>query len=1069
MTRMLGRRFLFSLLLATCLAVQMDPVTAGEPVGDDGGTEELRTYATFLNELSSRRRANVYFPNEQAIFYGVQVGHVNVGRGNLTFVRRDLVTGGRLPLVLARVYDSSLTGGEDFVGGWRLTAAETLHRLPDGSLLWTDESASPRRFLPVAEPSGSGPLLLEPDPPGPTDIINVRYNGGDLVLELANGLRKHFSGDGEVYRLTQVADRNGNSLDLHYEQGRLMRLEAAYGHYVLLERSVSGRLLAVSDDQGRRVEYRYDSTGRLAEARDLASNHWRYRYDALGRLTAAMDPLGGESFSVDYGSDERVRSIQTPGRRYEYLYQGSLTEVIDGNGESALYEQNPVGITVRIVNPMRVESRVLLNDRNQVREIYDNGELLVRLSYDDRGRLAATTRFSEAGPERRVYLRDEAGHLHQIREQDAAGPPLATFLHDPRGNLVERRDVTGSTLYGYSPLGDLTELIQAGEDAYRLAYTADGQIAAVTDGLERTTRFEHRPDGKLARTLFADGEVHAYAYNDLGVRTLLDTGNGWVGYSHNASGSVTGIRVTRLDGEIHGHEVILDEDQKVVAIEYLGKGVLSVDYDGMGNPMTLRAGRESLDFGYDELGRLLEVVTVRGEILRYDYRDGEPDLRVQTDRKTGAIRTPRTGAALTFSPDLRIPGLRSKRSAYGAVALDSSTQTFQLVGANGSGWLDTVTPKALERLRLLGLGKGKYQDKASFEQPSNVLFLPAEIRSLNCCIECEYFPEFCVCVDPVDPNCEDCYIPPPLPPPPVLCNILSPPTVTVAEPNAQLQVLVNPQGTPTNWRHVGDAATVQNAAACVPMDSSGKIAARAAVAATVQMTCNYGSFTKESNQFTVTGQAAPQYVRLTWAADANAILSDVFSNGQTENSIRNRVRSDLINIFAGVDIVFANVPGPGISKITTLTIKGDGSGQGGEAGYDRLNFKRDGTGLVFIGTGSLDLRNPADPSEATPFHERRTPDRVADAIARIAAHEIAHMLGLVPRSAELTGTFWGELAECHGVDGLGLSGTSSHHNSSSSRSRVMSPTIRNEWRQTWDISSYSFMGTNKSYLTKVLP
>jgi hypothetical protein len=38
----------------------------------------------------------------------VQVGYVNVGRGNLTFVRRDLVTVGRIPLVLARVYDSSL-------------------------------------------------------------------------------------------------------------------------------------------------------------------------------------------------------------------------------------------------------------------------------------------------------------------------------------------------------------------------------------------------------------------------------------------------------------------------------------------------------------------------------------------------------------------------------------------------------------------------------------------------------------------------------------------------------------------------------------------------------------------------------------------------------------------------------------------------------------------------------------------------------------------------------------------------------------------------------------------------
>ena len=70
-------------------------------------TSPLDQYVQQASEFSSRARANVYFPNAQSIFSGVQVGFVSVGAGNLTFLRRDMVASGRVPLVVARVYDSS--------------------------------------------------------------------------------------------------------------------------------------------------------------------------------------------------------------------------------------------------------------------------------------------------------------------------------------------------------------------------------------------------------------------------------------------------------------------------------------------------------------------------------------------------------------------------------------------------------------------------------------------------------------------------------------------------------------------------------------------------------------------------------------------------------------------------------------------------------------------------------------------------------------------------------------------------------------------------------------------------
>src|SRR5258706_15231079 len=113
-------------LLVLAMGLMMFPAPsstrAAEVVTNDAST--LLPYARFLAEFSNRRRANVYFENQQSIFHGVQVHWVNVGVGNLTFARRDLVTVGRLPVMVARIYDSAAGANTDFGTGWKLSATE---------------------------------------------------------------------------------------------------------------------------------------------------------------------------------------------------------------------------------------------------------------------------------------------------------------------------------------------------------------------------------------------------------------------------------------------------------------------------------------------------------------------------------------------------------------------------------------------------------------------------------------------------------------------------------------------------------------------------------------------------------------------------------------------------------------------------------------------------------------------------------------------------------------------------------------------------------------------------------
>ena len=56
------------------------------------GLEELaeNTILDYLSEFSARRRLTTFFANEQSPFYGAQINFVNVGKGNFTFLNRDL-------------------------------------------------------------------------------------------------------------------------------------------------------------------------------------------------------------------------------------------------------------------------------------------------------------------------------------------------------------------------------------------------------------------------------------------------------------------------------------------------------------------------------------------------------------------------------------------------------------------------------------------------------------------------------------------------------------------------------------------------------------------------------------------------------------------------------------------------------------------------------------------------------------------------------------------------------------------------------------------------------------------
>lgn len=718
--------------------------------GSHADIEAFEPYLHYLHEFTERRRVNVYFKNEQSIFYGAQVNFVNTDRGNLTFLRRDLVTGGRVPLMVARVYDSSGFGSEEFGAGWHLSAAETIEIQNDTARL-RSETGAVIRF----QRSGNS-FVLEQDYPSDYTVLNEAATGG-LTLRLRSGHTKEFTLLGTAYRLTRVTDRNGNEARLVYEGTKLKRLESS-GHLIEFVRRADGRIASVRDEANRTVRYLYDNRGMLSSAVDVAGNRWIYQYSGQRRLHKADDPLGRETFKVWYAADGRVRALDLPSGRVSYNYDDGLrsTTVKSRKGLETQFFHNEHGITTRVINPLGQETRITLDDRRNVTEVWEAGSLLHQMEYDQEHRLVSR----RSGQVTARYSYDASnGEVARIERSDGKTVALA---YDARGNLVRVADREGVRTYQYSALGGVIGVTGVGgAHAVQFQVNADGLIMQmIEDGGSRTS-FSYDPHGRLAEASFADGLTSSMQYDPLGLRRELKYSDGRrVEYAYDPAGNLVRIDLHKLDGTRGGQVLELDESYQVRRQIMADGREVRLDYDKHGNLLESREGERVLRFEYDSLDRLTAVVAPSGQRLEYHYAPGESSLVAQHGGYAEAVVSPRRDSGLTFSASWEVFSTRADASQFGSVRFDEKLGRFQLSGSSGYE-VSTRADEAegpLARLRLVADGTPLHERQRAFQAPSNPMYLPAEYAAINCCPICATGPDH--------PPCEPCFEDPPPPPPP---------------------------------------------------------------------------------------------------------------------------------------------------------------------------------------------------------------------------------------------------------------------------------------------------------------
>jgi YD repeat-containing protein len=711
-------------------------------------SSQLDQYVEHVSELSSRARANVYFANPQSIFRGVQVNFVNVGAGNLTFLRRDLVASGRIPLVFARVYDSSGKGSVDFGPGWTLSAAESITTTDGKAHLFT-ENGSTIDFVKADKTS----FALEKD--YPSDYIDLRLvDSTTLQAKLRTGTTKQFQLIGDAFRLVKVTDSNGNEVRLSYSNGLLNKIENA-NHSIAILRNAKGRILSAQDDQNRKVQFVSDAQGRLIEVDDLGGNAWTYSYNADGKLKAAKDPLQRLNFSVFFHDDGRVRRLQLPSGTIQFNYDNVAhsTTVLDRKSLVSRFFQNEDGITTRVVNPLGEETAIALDNSRNVLSLSRNGSVLERMEYDQQHRLTLRHTIQDTGTLDRDYSYDLAtgqlAGIHFSKGQDQS------FTYDENGNLASVALPEGEQKFRFSSNGDLAGLSTSTANL-TFSPDPDGLFASMTAGQNAQTALLYKAGSQLREVTFPGGSKGAFAYQPSGLRTKLMLNDGSrAEYNYDPAGNLTASKVFDKKGkQINGQKLEMDESYQLTRWTLFDGTVTDFKYDRNGNLTEIKKGKSITRFEYDAVNRLNAVITPAGQRLTYSYKPGERSLIEQHQHAAVLVEDLRD-TGLTFASQLQVTATRPVTGLIGSARFSETLGTFLLSGSDGT---EVVRPQerlqsALKKLFLYDSSASAKELRSGFNIPFNTMFMPAEYVTINCCPECYD--------DSGEWYCPPCFTPPP--------------------------------------------------------------------------------------------------------------------------------------------------------------------------------------------------------------------------------------------------------------------------------------------------------------------
>ena len=349
------------------------------------------------------------------------------------------------------------------------------------------------------------------------------------------------------------------------------------------------RLVSTAFPDGTTVSNLYDKLDLVGRKDRL--NHWTwYGYNPLRQLTS-------------------VTNANSQVTQYEYCSCGSPTHITRWIGGRAIATEFSYDIAGRLTNTLYADgyqvSRVY-DYRNVLTDIMDSGGRHAQIDYTPFGlHLAVSSAYLLSGQDRVQTLlsntRDEYGRVIQSTDQNGV---ITTNGFDLLGRLTGRQvcsssgvlsglesflyDTRGLTNY-FDPLGHRTDFVRdtagrvlyqtnANQEVLRFTYNPKGQLLTLTDGKNQTTTWHYNQYARVTNKVdAASTEIFRYQYDPAGRLT-----NRWT----------------------------------------VAKGNTGYGYDALGNLLSINYPLSTINYSYDSLNRLTNMVDGLGTTA-FSWTDGD--------------------------------------------------------------------------------------------------------------------------------------------------------------------------------------------------------------------------------------------------------------------------------------------------------------------------------------------------------------------------------------------------------------------------------------------------------------
>ncbi|WP_459212002.1 RHS repeat-associated core domain-containing protein [Aquimarina rhabdastrellae] len=473
------------------------------------------------------------------------------------------------------------------------------------------------------------------------------------------------------YVLTQIRDRNNNTLTITYESaqtsnfGRIKEVIGTAGRKLRFLYHTGTDLLArVTDPSGRDINFVYDNEGYLRTYTNPKNLNTHYHYgtgeekEFLKRITLPKGNVINNTYE-----NKKLRSTKTNGNTpTQYTYDsGYKTTITDPTGKTARITYNDLG------NPIKIEqatSTTLLTYNSITHKNYptqinynEQGSIVV---YDDRGNITRSTlpmgivqqyeynekndleRYTDAKGNVYSYQYNTNGNLTKVitprgettfavnaqglvtrvtnPENIAVG-----FVYDNYGNVIQTNAPEGITSRAtYDLLSRLTSNTNPNGRTITYQYDAnDNLLREVFNGQATNYEFDHNDN--LIKIINAKQKATTLAYDtDDDTLSSVNFGEATDRYTYYDDGSIK--TYTNPKGVVFTYTY---DDQNLLKTVTGGGTFIEYNYDNLNRVDAVTNENGTIAFTYDELNRIIQTRDYYGNTIQYTYDKNSNVTRIR--------------------------------------------------------------------------------------------------------------------------------------------------------------------------------------------------------------------------------------------------------------------------------------------------------------------------------------------------------------------------------------------------------------------------------------------------------